>query len=345
MADDRRVVARLTAADRSLRDERLQPAAVRRIANRIAQEIERPTRARRLGWIPMLTFVAGAALVLAFVGWANSRSETVTPEVASSTHVQAWVQVSGPDCHHREVDGDALELSGACQAVTVEPSMRIQTVEAAALGMQRRRVELQRGSALFDVDPVVGDPVRVAVPGGEIVVIGTRFRVVIHEQGGQVELYEGKLEFHAEGGRVTRIEAGQQFAFGREPPREATPAARTPEPPTAVPVPAPTVKRRPAPSPVAKAPLPSAAPIIEEVQQLRRRGEYERAASRLREALQERWPPRTADVLSYELGTILARHLDDRDRACTHWRQHLKRFSATRYRRQVVDSVDALGCP
>ena len=31
MADDRRVVARLTAADRSLRDERLQPAAVPRM--------------------------------------------------------------------------------------------------------------------------------------------------------------------------------------------------------------------------------------------------------------------------------------------------------------------------
>lgn len=349
MAEDRRLVARLTAADRSLRDERLQPRAVRRIANRIAQEIERPTRARRLGWFPMLTFVAGAALVLMFVAWANSSDDTATPEVASRPASEAWARISGPDCHHREIDDDALEISGACEAVIVEPAMRIQTVEAAALGLERRRVQLQRGSALFDVDPVVGDPVRVVVPGGEIVVIGTRFRVVIHDEGGQVDLYEGKLEFHADDGSSTPILAGQQFAFGRrravereESTRDATP--KEPEPEPAAIAPPRKTKRPPAPAEPAAA-EPSAAQIIEEVQQLRRRGEYERAASRLRDALGQDWPTRTSDVLSYELGTILARHLSDRDRACTHWRQHVKRFGATRYRRQVLDSIAALGCP
>jgi hypothetical protein len=346
VAEDRRLVARLTAADRSLREERLPPRAVRRIANRIAQEIERPTRARRLGWIPMLTFVAGAALVLMFVAWANSGEDTAPPEVASRPATDAWARISGPDCHHRELDGDALEISGACEAVTLEPAMRIQTVAEAALGLERRRVRLQRGSALFDVDPVVGDPVRIVVPGGEIVVIGTRFRVVIHDRGGQVDLYEGRLEFHADDGTTTPIVAGQQFAFGtrrtatrKEPTRDATP--REPEPAA---IASPRKIKRP---PVATEPPPaepSAAQIIEAVQQLRRRGEYERAASRLREALGQRWPTRTADVLSYELGTILARHLHDRDHACTHWRRHLERFGATRYRRQVLDSIATLDC-
>jgi hypothetical protein len=81
------------------------------------------------------------------------------------------------------------------------------------------------------------------------------------------------------------------------------------------------------------------------VQQLRRRGQYERAAARLREALEQRWPTRTADVLSYELGTILTRHLHDPARACTHWEQHLDRFRATRYRRQILAAKSSLDCP
>ena len=87
--------------------------------------------------------------------------------------------VSGPDCHHRQVEGDALELTGACEVVTFAPAMRIQSVQAAELGVQGRVVRMQRGSALFDVDRVTGDPVRIVVPGGEIVVVGTRFRVVV----------------------------------------------------------------------------------------------------------------------------------------------------------------------
>ena len=99
------------------------------------------------------------------------------------------------------------------------------------------------------------------------------------------------------------------------------------------------------PTPLSSDPGSSAAAIIEEVQQLRRRGEYERAATRLRDALRQHWPTRTADVLSYELGTILARHLDDTTRACAHWRQHLQQFRATRYRRQVTASISTLSCP
>jgi hypothetical protein len=351
VAEDRRLIARLTAADRSLAEQRLPPRAVRRIANRIAKEIERPTRARRLGWIPMLTFVAGAALVLMFVAWTQTRGGDEGGESAiASGPTQEWARISGPDCHHRQVDDDSIELSGACEAVTTEPAMRIQSVESASIALERRRVQLQGGSALFDVDPVIGDPVRIAVPGGEIVVIGTRFRVVIHERGGQVELYEGKLEFHADDGSVTPIFAGQQFAFGKrtnEAPREALPSASTPEPtiPASAPAEPAKIKRRPETPPATQTSEPSAAPIIEEVQQLRRRGEYERAASRLREALQQRWPTRTADVLSYELGTILARHLHDDVRACAHWRAHLQTFHATRYRRQIVGSIADLGCP
>jgi hypothetical protein len=347
------LIAQLAAADRSLKEERLPPRAVRRIANRISREIDRPNRSRRLGWIPMFTFVAGAALVLLFVAWARTPGGSEAPSVASAREEQQ-ARISGPDCHHRQRDAQVLEISGACEVITFAPALRIQTVEEAALTVEGPRVQMQRGSALFDVDRVVGEPVRIVVPGGEIVVVGTRFRVVIAGEGGQVDLYEGKLEFHADDGSVTPILAGQQFVFGRAavrppaaPESEGTPTpVSTHDAPRELSTP---TKRRPEPTAPATQPSPepgpSAAAIIEEVQQLRRRGQYDRAASRLRDALRQQWPTRTADVLSYELGTILARHLDEPTRACAHWRQHLQQFRATRYRQQVAASISALSCP
>ena len=381
MTEDRRLLARLATADRSLKDEQLPPRAVHRIANTISRELDRPSRLRRFGWIPMLTFVAGAALVLAFLAWDRSPPEAAT----ESRPNVAVAHVSGPDCHHRQVEGDALELTGACEVVTFAPAMRIQSVQAAELGVQGRVVRMQRGSALFDVDPVTGDPVRIVVPGGEIVVVGTRFRVVVDGAEGQVDLYEGKLEFHADDGSVAPILAGEQFSFGRTQERRETvpasaseeeaeedrievldtselePASVEPEPESTIvepeidPEPRPRSRDTPprskrrndrelAPPSIPAKPGPSAGAIIEEVRELRRRGEYERAATRLREALKGDWPTRTADVLSYELGTILARHLDDPARACSHWRRHLEKFRATRYRSQVEASIGSLGC-
>jgi hypothetical protein len=336
MADDRRLIPRLLEAERSLQDVRVPPRAVRRIADRMARELDRVGRTRHFAWVPMLTFVAGATLVLAFLAvHRDVRDATVLPRVR-----EVAVRIAGPDCHHRLRDEGALALRGACEVSTTSPAMRVQTVEGAELDVDDRVVHMQRGSALFDVDPVVGDPVRIVVPGGTIIVVGTRFRVVVTGAGGEVDLYEGALEFHADDGSVAPIAAGQQFAFGEiaAPPLHA--AAPSPSPAS------PVVETVPAPAPrVDRVPRISADAIIAEVQQLRRRGDYRRAAARLRDALGERWPKRTAEVLSYELGTILARHLDDATAACTHWQKHLQRFGKTRYRGQIERSIVTLSCP
>jgi transmembrane sensor len=333
MAEDRRLLPRLVTAERSMQDVRLPARAVKRIADRIDRELDRTARARRIAWIPMLTFVAGAALVLAFLAVRRSGDEPI-----AKSHVMApSVRVAGPDCRHHE-QGGALGLTGACEVSTGSPAMRIQTVAGAELDVVDREVRMKRGTALFDVDKVVGDPLRVVVPGGTIVVVGTRFRVVVDRDGGRVDLYEGALEFRADDGSVAPIATGQRFAFGMPatpaaPPEDDEPIVLEEEEAAPVSKPAPRVE-----------PPAHASAIIEEVQRLRRSGDYERAAAKLRDALAERWPTRTAEVLSYELGTILARHLGDSAAACAHWRRHLQRFAASRYRRQIDASLAVLAC-
>ena len=71
--------------------------------------------------------------------------------------------------------------------------------------------------------------------------------------------------------------------------------------------------------------------IIEKVASLRARGRYRAAADLLRRALRRPWERRTAEVLSYELGRILERQLDDDAAACAHWRKHDERFGGGRY--------------
>jgi hypothetical protein len=84
--------------------------------------------------------------------------------------------------------------------------------------------------------------------------------------------------------------------------------------------------------------------IIEEVTRLRAAGEYAEAAGILRRAdAARRWDRRTAQVLSYELGTIL-RHLGDKGAACEHWARHQDRFAGGRYARAVADAQAQLGC-
>lgn len=84
--------------------------------------------------------------------------------------------------------------------------------------------------------------------------------------------------------------------------------------------------------------------MIEAAERLRRSGRYAEAASTLRDALKRRWPTRTADVLSYELGRLLERRVRDREAACEHWRGHLERFANTRYRTRIERSLTALSC-
>lgn len=344
------LLERLKAADRSLSTERMSRSGSRRVAKRIAGELDSMSRPSRVGWIPMMTFVAGAALVMLFLRWTTRHEEPAV--VAEIERPQMSVHVTGAGCNARS--GATTTVRGACSIATADPSMTIDTIEASDLELADRVVRVRRGSALFDVDKVEGDPVRVAVPSGEIVVVGTRFRVVVSGEQTEVELYEGRLEFHDHDGGVTPIVAGQVIGFGPERP---APPSSTPRPAE----PVEPVEPRLAPQadeskllPPPKSSQPTkntragkrhdAGPVIEAAERLRREGRYTEAAATLREALRRKWPTRTADVLSYELGRLLERRIKDRTATCEHWRGHLKRFETSRYRAHIERSMAKLAC-
>lgn len=351
------MLERLKAADRSLSEERMPRAGSRRVAKRISKELESQSRPSRMGWIPMLTFVAGAALVLLFLRWGAADEAPFTSDDPGSPAMT--VLVSGPAC--RSQSDQTTKVWGACSISTAGPSMSIDTIEASHLEVAGRVVHLRSGSALFDVEPVHGEPVRVAIPQGVIVVVGTRFRVVVGTERSEVELYEGRLEFRDLSGQVTPIFAGQLVGFGEagtDTPVPPDPAVGPPDPlpieaaepvPPAVAQASPT-RRRSSPKrashPVSGEPAmeQDAGPVIEAAERLRREGRYTEAAATLRAALKRRWPTRTADVLSHELGRLLERRIRDKASACTHWRKHLERFKETRYRTRIERSMNELGC-
>jgi len=350
MPNSREMLERLKAADLSLSKERMPRAGSRRVAKRISAELESQSRPSRMGWIPMLTFVAGAALVLLFLRWSTNNDAPVT-EVSEKSAAMT-VLVSGPAC--RSHSGETTAVWGACSISTAGPSMSIDTIDGSHLEVDDRVVRLRSGSALFDVDPVRGEPVRVTIPQGQIVVVGTRFRVVVGAARSEVELYEGRLEFRDRSGQVTPILAGQHVGFG-EPvvQARAVDPVVTPAPQSSSPGPA--TEARPAASkppskprtrPASEEPSMEhdAGPVIEAAEKLRRAGRYTEAAATLRAALKRRWPTRTADVLSHELGRLLERRIRDQASACTHWKKHLERFTKTRYRTRIERSMKELGC-
>ncbi|MCR9159427.1 MAG: FecR domain-containing protein [Nannocystaceae bacterium] len=340
MARSQELLERLAAADEALHHERMSKAASRRVARHLSRELDALEQPSRGGWMPMLTFVAGAALVLLFLRW----STTPTPSIAEAEQArpEMAVLVSGDDC--RAESAETTTTRGACRVTTRSPSMTIDTIDGTELEVAGRTVHLRTGSALFDVEKVRGEPIRVAVPQGEIVVVGTRFRVVVDGTRTEVELYEGALEFRDESGKVTPIFAGQLIGFGGTA-APVPPVAPAVEPARDEAAPAP-VRPSPRSKPAAEhAPASSdAGPVIEEAERFRREGRYAEAATVLRDALKRRWPRRTAEVLSYELGRILERRMKDAPAACEHWQAHLKRFERSRYRARIERSMKTLAC-
>jgi hypothetical protein len=338
----------LQRADATLQAERLPPAAVRRVGRRIEQELADTDGSTRMPrWMPMATFVGGAALVLAVLTFGGRPRSTMhdgdTPGAV----------VRGDDCK-----SDGARLSGRCDVQMQEPAMTIHTASA-DVELHGRTIDVRGGQADFDVDPLHDAPVRVRVPGGEIVVVGTRFRVIVDAaaQRGVVILHEGRLRFEADDGDVSPIETGETFAFGvvaPEPARaaalEATPAGPAAAEPAPAPAPVSSTQRHAIRARAARDHEPEPEPVdvdavIAAVDTSRRSGDYRGAADALRAALRGKLDPRAREVLSYELGTILTSHLQDDAQACAHWAAHRKRFGAGRYAKQVARAEADLACP
>jgi transmembrane sensor len=373
MDDRQRLIAALRRGNEALEAERMPAAAVRRVARTLRREVAETRRPKYAQWLPMATFVAGAAAVLLVVLNPTRRS---SPAPARGDSARTYA-VAGSHCQRLDEGPARLHVAGACDVRSTSPAMTVSTGLGASLVVAGNRVELHRGQASFDVDHVAGAPVRIAVPGGEIVVVGTRFDVTIDAdaRSGRIALHEGALRFEHGDGTVSPIASGEVFSFDESGGHTSAPAvaavtsppdaaavvepappvesvASRDEPPTTPPAEAKRAPARPGPSPPATRTPDESAPaasdleaILAEVAELRRTRRYGSAATRLRAALKQRWDAHTAEVLSYELGAILSRHLRDADEACPHWRAHNQRFGAGHYGKQIDRARDNLGCP
>ncbi|MEM7153664.1 MAG: FecR domain-containing protein [Myxococcota bacterium] len=379
MPDEPLLAPPLRELDRRQRLRGMPPGARVRVAERLRKEAERRAAVRgfRYRWLPALTFAAGAALVLVVVGLGLQRAPIAVQAQAPEHPVLGMFTVEGEGCHHQGRQDETV-LDGACRLVA--PQLTVQTWERVVL-QKDGGIRVVEGKTLFDVEPVPAgsEPVRIQVSHGTIDVIGTRFTIEQGPDGGFVDLFEGKIRFTSLHGEVVDIEPGQRHTWGamavnsvaaRGPTvavgeAVGTPDAATPPPPPLDAAPsehAPerasesssssrrrtegeSPRTRARPQNKVRGTTDEAALIIDEVARLRSEGAYARAASVLRRAEQSRrWDSRTAQVLSYELGEILGRHLDDAPAACAHWARHASRFPRGRYARAVESARERLGC-
>lgn len=312
-------------------------------------ESHRQARWRR--WVPVASFVAGAALVLAVVGsrWIGSSEErVVSAPIASVAAPQPAVGVfhvegASEHCLVRTAD-DAAELAAHCSLVASH--MTVQAWEAATVRTEGRNVHVRSGKVFFEVETVPrGEAaVEVRVSHGTIEVIGTRFAVEQQDAGGHVDLLEGKIRFHHRDGRVEDVLPGQRLSWGDpaleiaradsefklvEPPVVEAGAEREVEP-----------DRRRARGRGTDA---QAAAIIERVTDLRADKRFGAAITELRRALRRSWDGRTAQVLSYELGELL-RAAEDPLGACEHFVGHQRKYPQGRYASAIDRVLERLDC-
>ncbi|MBX5484063.1 MAG: hypothetical protein IRZ16_19740 [Myxococcaceae bacterium] len=120
-------------------------------------------------------------------------------------------------------------------------------------------------------------------------------------------------------------------------------ASTTPQHRTPKPQPPPT-PASPAVTPAAPQPAVDVDALIEELNVLRRRGQFADAAARLERALAQPLPDATSERLSYELGSILTWQLRDTARACKVWKQHQNAHPAGRYAAEIERAEQSLGC-
>jgi hypothetical protein len=178
--------------------------------------------------------------------------------------------------------------------------------------------------------------VEVVVSAGRIQVLGTRFVVFQGPRGGHVDLVEGAIRFVPDAGEPRTIVPGERLAWGslREPNEEAHADPPVEESKSS---PASMRARRPsdAPDRGGSPPAPIDVPL-DQIAGLRAAGRYGDAVDLIRSIDRARLDRRTAEVLSYEEGSILQDHLDRGDAACRHWAEHLRRFPRGRYDDRVL---------
>jgi transmembrane sensor len=227
-------------------------------------------------------------------------------------------------------------------AILIDPpsGLTIATAGQVSLRREARGVRLLRGH--IDVTaahrPPGAAPSAILVSHGAIEVMGTAFTVVQEPAGGRVTLREGSIRFQAADGREVSLLPGEALAWPLPPP--------APSPPPPQPSRMPRSTLAPAARAAAATPPPPAADLtlLDRIDELRSRRQFEPAARALRRAIPLQ-PEPMRERLSFELGSLLTHQIGDVRRACAQWARHDRHYPEGRYRDEVARSRRALRCP
>ncbi|TPV94799.1 MAG: FecR domain-containing protein [Myxococcales bacterium FL481] len=354
------------ALDDQLARVDLSPSACARIQSRLDRQAARYGEGGlSVGAWAGLAFGGGAAAAVTLLWLIDESPREPVVESVARAHVDGFGLLSR-DCAV-ERNGDAVELGRDCHVRLDDLGVEMRVLAASSVVPQPRGVRVEHGWIVFDVEPVIPgeSPIHVSVPSGRVDVLGTQFVVAVRDGGGQVELVEGKIAFTNLAGQTSRIEPGQRVAWSASgavsgsgvggsgwtttidaaPPVAASPIdqAGLDGPVTAVESDAASqsgTKRRSVRKLDDKRVLAEA---LEDVQRLRAVRRYRAALRRLEQIRRQVRDPEVREVLEYEAGTLLESS-GQRQHACTHWRQHLRKHPDGRYRENVERRLQALGC-
>lgn len=344
-------IAQLRELDRATRRRGVSAATGDRVRRSLRKRaVEQPFFAR-LRWWPVVGFAAGAAVMAIVVGGVlgpRSGAEHDVPRSESLAVAQAKREVQpqralvAESRQEPKRAADSLQGPAACSAwhegpatLDADQCQQGEGLKVSALMPSNFEfgtdsiITLRSGALVFDVQPRAENPLHVVAGGMDIEVVGTRFVVQLQEGKGAVSVLEGHVRVHTNDDVVHDLHAAERLSW----PKTATAAV------------APVPSRRPPKSrPVAPNHDADFAQLAEEVAQLRGRGEYRAALTLLRSGLTRGWGLRSRELLSYEIGTILERHLSDVPGACTHWTRHITSFPKGRYVAMVTRIMARLGC-
>lgn len=296
------------------------------------------------------------AILLCIGGWWALRSNT---EATTLEPIPPWISSADPLCLAAHTQAlEAIKIPPQCQLSWEAAAANITTFSDTTLTLvQPETLDLRRGEVTIKVTPRPKhrSSVRVNVSGGVIEVMGTTFTIQEDGERGQVALHEGKIRFtHTNGQRVVLL-PGQSLSWPAQlaqapvkPAPTQAPEPTTEQPTTPTPEPSNTLATsvtKPAPKP--KLNKPTRAPDAKALAQIakwRRVGDYERALKALGALEGPDLDPRSAEIISYEIGDILTHQLKHSARACARWRKHLRAHRRGTYARAAQAAQRELEC-
>lgn len=334
--------AALRDADRVWSEESASPRVERQLRRRLRGEVEELADPKPTHWWRFGAIVAVAALLVLWL----------SQDDAASTQVAGFAVPKTCGAH---AEGPSLVVEGDCALVTPRTGITVEVSGAAQISATDDGVAVTRGSMTFDVEPRARRR-RIAVSGGVIEILGTRFEVQESGSSGSVHLVHGSIRFVGTDGRTVLMKPGESLRWPLEPEADATAAPPAPtevtpsEQPSEEPA-EPTTEPAPVPSELPSATAttaPSAAlpprprDLMAEIAKLRSQGRFEEAAELLREV--GPLPAEDRERLSYERGAMLTYRLDQKDAACAHWAAHEAQFPDGTYAIEVSLAKRKLGC-